>query len=599
MFSRVMLLNSAILMALAVFVFALGFQFYSKFLAAKIAKLDDRNPTPAVKFNDGRDYVPTNKWVVLFYHYATIAGAGVLLGPTLAAQYGWLPCIIWILIATCLAGGVHDFMVMFLSVRNGGKSIGEIARKELGRLSWITITLATFFMAIVAISGMGMGLINALEHNPWATFTVMMTIPISIFIYVYTRWIRRMRTFEASIIGLAILMALFFTAGMFQHTWLLKLFDLDRGALIILIALYSSIASILPIHILLTPRDHLSGLMKIAFVILLVATIFLAHPTLEMPPVTEYSFKGGPVISGTLWPFLFITITCGAISGWHSLCCSSVTPRLLSKETDIRAIAYGGWLLESAIAVVALCLACMLAPGDYFAINTSPKVYATLGMEPVELKRISELIGMNLQGRTGGVTSLSVGIAKILSSLIGLDATIVYWYQIAIVYIGVFIMPIMDHGTRMGRYFLQDALGIKPTKTYKWWLSTTVLTIIMAFAWTYLLYTGTISVIWPMFGVCNQLMACIALLVATSYLLKHGKPSYGLVTFWPVSIFASASIHGGVLKVVYELLPMGTTVAYVQSSVFIIFIILFAMTLMDSLRSFINTVKALKKSPQK
>ncbi|MEM2848945.1 MAG: carbon starvation CstA family protein, partial [Candidatus Bathyarchaeia archaeon] len=217
-------MNSVILMALSVLIFALGFRFYSKFLASKIAKLDDRNPTPAVKLNDGKDYLPTNKWVVLFYHYATIAGAGVLLGPTLAAQYGWLPCIIWILIATCLAGGAHDFMGMFLSVRNDGKSIGEIARKELGRLSWITITLATFFMAIVAISGMGMGLINALEHNPWATFTVMTTIPISIFIYVYTRWIRKGKTFEASIIGLAILMALFFTAGMFQHTWLLKLF---------------------------------------------------------------------------------------------------------------------------------------------------------------------------------------------------------------------------------------------------------------------------------------------------------------------------------------------------------------------------------------
>jgi carbon starvation protein len=306
-------LNSAIIMALSAFVFALGFRFYSKFLATRIAKLDDKNPTPAVKFNDGKDYVPTNKWVVLFYHYATIAGAGVLLGPTLAAQYGWLPCIIWILTATCLAGGVHDFMVMFLSVRNDGKSIGEIARKELGRLGWATVTLAAFFMATVAISGMSMGLISALEHNSWATFTVMMTIPISLFMYAYERRVRR-KALEASVIGLAILMALFFAAGALQHTWLLRFFDLDRGALIILIAVYASIASILPIQILLTPRDHLSGLIKVAFVALLIAAIFLVHPTLQMPPVTEYSFKGGPVISGALWPFLFITITCGAIS---------------------------------------------------------------------------------------------------------------------------------------------------------------------------------------------------------------------------------------------------------------------------------------------
>jgi len=590
-------LNSAIIMALSAFVFALGFRFYSKFLATRIAKLDDKNPTPAVKFNDGKDYVPTNKWVVLFYHYATIAGAGVLLGPTLAAQYGWLPCIIWILTATCLAGGVHDFMVMFLSVRTDGKSIGEIARKELGRLGWATVTLAAFFMATVAISGMGMGLISALEHNSWATFTVMMTIPISLFMYAYERRVRR-KALEASVIGLAILMALFFAAGALQHTWLLRLFDLDRGALIILIAVYASIASILPIQILLTPRDHLSGLIKVAFVALLIAAIFLVHPTLQMPPVTEYSFKGGPVISGALWPFLFITITCGAISGWHSLCCSGVTPRLLSKENDIRLIAYGGWLLESAIAVVALCLACILAPGDYFAINASPKVYAMLGMEPVELKKLSTLIGMELQGRTGGVTSLSVSIAKLLSNLFGSDVTIAYWYQLAVVYIGIFIMPIMDHGTRMGRYFLQDALGIKPTKTYKWWFSTAILTIIMASAWSYLLYTGTIGVIWPMFGMCNQLMACIGLLVATSYVLKHYKPIYGLVTFWPILVFASASIHGGILKVAYELLPAGTTPAYVQSSIFIFFIALFTITLVDSLRNYINAVKAFRKTLQ-
>lgn len=315
-----------------------------------------------------------------------------------------------------------------------------------------------------------------------------------------------------------------------------------------------------------------------------------------MPPVTEYSFKGGPIISGAIWPFLFITITCGAISGWHTLCCSGVSPRLLSKETDVGLIGYGCWLLESALAVVALCLACILAPADYFAINTSPKVYTTHQMEPIELNELSTLIGMELQGRAGGVTSLSLSIAKLLSTLVGSEATVAYWYQLAVVYVSIFIMPIMDHGTRMGRYFLQAALGLKSTEKRKWWFSTVLLTILMAFAWSYLLYTGTIGVIWPMFGMCNILMACIGLLVATSYLLKHRKPIWGLVTFWPILIFASASIRGGILKAAYELLLSKTTSAYVQSSIFAFFIILFIITLIDSLRNCISAVKAFRKS---
>ncbi|MEM3693205.1 MAG: carbon starvation protein A [Candidatus Bathyarchaeia archaeon] len=575
------MMNSASVMILSILVFVLEYRFFSKFLAMKIAKLDDKNPTPARKFNDGKDYIPTNKWVVLFYHYATIAGAGVLLGPTLAAQYGWLPCIFWILIATCLVGGVHDFMVTFLSVRNDGKSLGEIALKEIGPLSRITVTLATFFMVIVAIAGMGIGLINALEHNPWATFVTIMTIPISLFIYAYSKCLRRTNILEASAIGLAILIVLFFVTGIFQHTSSLYLFDFDRESLIILIALYSSIASLLPLEILLTPRDHLSGLIKVTFITLLMLSIFFAHPNIKNAPITEYSIKGGPVVSGAIWPFLFITITCGAISGWHSLCCSGVTPKILSKETDIRTVAYGGWLLESLIAIIALCLACILAPGDYFAMNTSPEVYSALRMEPVELEKFSTLIGVKLQGRTGGVTSLSVSIAKLLSSLFGSDATLAYWYNLAIVYICIFIMPIMDHGTRIGRYFIQDALGIKPMKTFKWWLSSIILTLVTAFAWAYLLYTGTISIIWPMFGMCNQLMACIGLLIATSFILKHNKPIYGLITFWPVLVFASASIHGGIIKISYELLPIGTTTAYIQASMFLFFMLLFVITLAD------------------
>lgn len=576
-------MNSATMMASAIFVFALGFKFYSKFLASKVAKLDDGKTTPAIRLNDGKDYMPTNKWVVFFYHYATIAGSGVLLGPTLAAQYGWLPCILWILTATCLAGGVHDFMVMFLSIRHDGKSIGQIAKMEVGKISWIAVTLATYFMVIVAIAGMGTGLIAALMHNVWATFSVATTIPISLFIYAYARWIRKGRFVEGAIIGLFQLILLLLIAPKLNEMGLLRTFDLGKEQLILLIALYASVASIVPVHVLLGPRDHLSGLIKVSVIALLVVTIFAAHPELKMPPITEYAVLGGPVIPGALWPFLFIIITCGAISGWHSLSCSGVSPRLVSRETDIRTVAYGAWLTESAIAVVALCLACILFPSDYFAINATPNVYATLEMVPVELPRLSELVGMNLQGRVGGVTSLGISAAKLLSSLFGGDTALAIWYQFSIVYIALFTMPIMDHGTRMARYFVQDAMGITYAKQRKWWPSTIFLTIFMAFLWAYLLYTGTIGVIWPMFGMCNQLMACIALIVATSYILKNLKPIYGWVTFWPVLVFSSATIHGAFLKITNELLPSGTIPALVQTFIIVFFVMLIGAVLADAL----------------
>lgn len=583
-------MNSAVIMAIAILVFGVGFRFYSKFLALKIAKLDDSNPTPATRLNDSKDYVPMNKWVVFFYHYATIAGAGVLMGPTLAAQYGWLPCIIWILAATCLAGGVHDFMVMFLSVKYDGKSIGDIAKREVGLLCWIAVTLATFFMVIVAIAGMGIGLISALTHNPWATFTVATSIPIALFIYAYGRWIRRGRLQEGAMIGLCLLIIVLFTAPMLHKMGLLNIFSLGKEELIFIIALYCAIASIIPVHILLAPRDQLSGLIKIIILSFFVLAVFAIHPPLKMPPITEYAIIGGPVVPGTLWPFLFIVITCGAISGWHTLCCSGVSPRLIAKESHIRTIAYGGWLLESTIAVVALCLACILFPGDYFAINTNPKVYAGLGMNPVELQRFSQLIGMDLQGRVGGVSSLGVGAAKLLSGLFG-EWTLAFWYQFVIAFMGIFIMPIVDHGTRMARYLVQDALGISSTMTRKWWFSTIFLTFIGVFLWAYLLYTGTISIIWPMFGICNQLMACIGLTVATSYILKRFKPIYGLVTFWPVLVFTSASLHGTVIKISKELLPLATTPAYVQMSILIFFIVLFCIVLIDAARSWLKAFK--------
>lgn len=581
-------MNSTILTFTAVFVFALGFRFYSNFLAKKVAKLDDSRPTPAVEFNDGVDYVPTKKWHLLFYHYATIAGAGVIVGPTLAAQYGWLPCLLWILAATCLAGGVHDFMVMFLSVRHHGKSIGEIAKSEVGRVSWIVVTVVVYFMVVVAIAGMGLGLISALEHNPLSTFVVLCTIPIAVFMYLCEKYSKR--PIISSILGASLLAFAVIIAPTLHDLGLLSILNLSRGQLILLIALYSTVASILPIDKLLAPRNRLSGYMKVAVVGLLVLILLFTAKAIKMPPVTDYAFSGGPVVSGSLWPFLFIIITCGAISGWHSLCCSGVTPRCVSQESDIRLVAYGGWLLESMIAVVALLLACILYPQDYFAINAIPKTYTSLGMQPVELQKLSSILGFNLQGRTGGVVSFSVSAAKTLAALIG-EEYLKQLYLFMVVYTAIFIMPIMDHGTRMARYFIQDALGITTAKPREWWISTIILTCTMASLWSYLLQTGIISVIWPTFGICNQLMASIGLTVATSYVLRNLPPKYGLVTFWPVLIFSSASIHGAIIKITSELLPLGTVDAYIQTAILLLFSTLFTVAFIDALRVYIKHVK--------
>lgn len=583
-------MNSTILISSTIFILALGFRFYSNFLAKKVARLDDSRDTPAVKLDDRVDYVPTGKWHLFFYHYATIAGAGVIVGPTLAAQYGWLPCLPWILTATCLAGGVHDFMIMFLSVRHGGKSIAEIARSEVGRVSWVATMIAVYFMVIVAIAGMGMGLISALERNPQSTFVVLCTIPIAILLYA-CEGIFRLSALASSMIGVALLILAVALAPILCDAGLLSPLNLSRDQIIIIIALYSSVAAVLPIERLLAPRNRLSGYIKASVAALLALTLLFIVKNIKMPPLTDYAFIGGPIVSGPLWPFLLIIITCGAISGWHSLCCSGVTPKCIAKETDIKVVAYGGWLLESMIAAVALVLACLLRPQDYFAINASPSVYANLGMEPIELQRLSNELGFNLAGRTGGVVSFSVSAAEVLADLFrGLHLRQLYLFMI--VWTALFIMPIMDHGTRMARYFIQDALGITVTKPREWWVSTLILTGAAAFLWSYLLQTGTIGVIWPIFGVCNQLMASIGLVAVTSHILRRRRPIYGLITFWPVLVFASASIHGAIIKITQDLIPTGTTPAYIQTAILILFIVLFMVTLIDASRVYIRCLHA-------
>lgn len=581
-------MNSAVLLATAICVFYLGYRFYSRFLGLKVTSVDESRPTPAVRLNDGKDYIPTKRGIVFFYHYATIAGAGVLVGPTLAAQYGWLPCVIWILAATCLAGGVHDFVVMLASVRHDGKTLGQIALAEVGKLTGSLVSIATIFLITTAIAGLGLGVVKALELNPWGTFSVVTTIPIALLVGFYLRRVRPGKIIEASLIGIVLVLATFVIGSLIPTSWLAGYFRFDKEQLTILIGLYAFVAAIMPVDMLLTPRDYLSAYIKAGVIALLVIGFFVVRPDLKMLPVTQYVEGGGPIISGGLWPFLFIVITCGAVSGWHSLCCSGVSPKLISNERDIRPVAYGGWLLESLCAVLALCLASMLIPSDYFAINAPLSTYAMTGMTPAELPRLSRIIGMELQGRTGGTTSLAVGMGLIFSNLFGGEGALKFCYMFAVVFLGIFTMPIMDHGTRMSRYLLQETFArvYKPFRRTSW-LSSIIFTAVATTSWVYLLYTGGIGVLWPMFGICNQLLASIGLTVGTIFVIRRNKPVYGLVTFLPMLVFVVSSTHGAILKVM-ELSMEGTVVAYVQAGVLLIVSVLVVLVVIDSIRKWIH-----------
>jgi len=589
-------MNSVWLIGIALCVFWLGYRFYSRFIAYRIFSLNSTRLTPAVKFNDGKDYVPTNKWVVFFYHYATIAGAGVLIGPTLAAQYGWLPCICWILIASCLAGGVHDLVVLVASVRNDGKSIGQIAFSEIGVIVGTAVSIAILFLVATTIAGLSLGVVAALEANPWGTFSVAMTVPIALLMSIYLRWLRPGRVFEATCIGILLMLLALIFGKFVGDSSFSSVFTLSKEKLIVLLAIYSFIAALLPVHVLVVPRNYLNAYIKFGIMILLVFGVLLIHPNIKMPPVTEYIAGQGPVMPGALWPFLFIIITCGAISGWHTLCCSGVTPKIISDERHIRAIAYGGWLLESLSAVLALVLACSLIPQDYFAINASSAAFAKTGMAPVELPILSKSIGLQLQAKPGGATSIAVGIALTFSKLLGGERALAIWYQFAILFLGIWTLAIVDHGTRMSRYLYQECLGhfYKPLGRLGWLPAAIFASAIGTFFWAWLLYTGRIEVLWPIFGICNQLLATIGLAVGTTFILKYTKPIYSLITLLPMLFFAVVSFNAGLLKI-KGCLATRNPVATIQAIILMVVILLVAVVLIDSLCKWLTILKANKR----
>ncbi|MBI5641974.1 MAG: carbon starvation protein A [Deltaproteobacteria bacterium] len=521
--------------------FVVIYRVYGAFIAAKILSIDERRKTPAYKHNDGKDFHPTHTLVLFGHHFAAIAGAGPLIGPVLAAQFGYLPGFLWILVGAAFGGAVHDMVILAASVRRDGSSLAQIARKEVGPVAGFTAALAILFIIIVALAGLGLAVVNALYKSPWGTFTIFATIPIALFMGLYLYKIRPGRVAEVSVIGVALLLAAVIGGRYIPGSFLGPYFALDKTVIVIIMAAYGFVASVLPVWMLLCPRDYLSTYLKIGTVLILAAGVIFMAPEIQMPAVTKFIGGGGPVIPGSVFPFMFITIACGAISGFHSLISSGTTPKMIKSEGDIKLIGFGAMLAEGFVAVMAVIAATVLIPGDYFAINTtlSFDALAALGFPPVNIAELSNTVGVNVAGRPGGAVSLAVGMSYIFSGLPGMKGLMPYWYNFALMFEALFILTTVDTGTRVARFILQElgAHVYKPIGKTNWMPGVVLTSALVVISWGYLINSGSVSTIWPMFGVANQLLAALALCVGTTIILKQkpGKARYALVTLVPMA----------------------------------------------------------------
>jgi carbon starvation protein len=539
-------------------ILAIAYRYYSAFIAARIMVLDDRRVTPAHVRNDGQNYHPTQRIVLFGHHFAAITGAGPLIGPVLAAQFGWAPGLIWLVAGVCLAGAVHDFIILWASTRRGGRSLAQIAREEIGPVAGATAAVAILFIIVIALSGLGLAVVNALHESAWGTFTIGMSIPLALFMGVYMYRFRKGHIVEATAIGVAgLLLAVILGKPLAASAWG-PLFQLSRGELIVAMGAYGFVASVLPVWLLLCPRDYLSSFMKIGTIAFLVLAVMLVNPTLQMPPMSAFAAGGGPIIPGPLYPFAFITIACGAISGFHALIASGTTPKMIDKETDIRPIGYGAMLIEGVVGMMALVAATAMHPGDYFAINTTPAAFANLGIPVVNLPTLESEVGEVVAGRPGGAVSLAIGIAQIFSGLPGMRGLMDYWYHFAIMFEALFILTTIDTGTRVARFLVQEFFGqfYAPMAKQEWLPGSVVSTLLVVSAWGYFIWTGSISTIWPMFGIANQLLASVALAVGTTIIINNGKARYAWVTLLPLSFVAITTLTAGVMSVQTIFWPM-------------------------------------------
>ncbi len=539
-------------------ILALAYRYYSAFLATKLMVLDDRRVTPAHTMEDGHNYVPTSRWVLFGHHFAAIAGPGPLIGPVLAAQFGFAPGLLWIVAGVCLAGAVHDMMILWASTRRKGASLAAIARAEIGPVAGFTAAIAILFIIIIALAGVGVPFVNALAESPWGLFTITATIPLALLMSLYMHKLRPGHIAEATVLGVIGLSIAVIVGRPIAASHFAPMLTLTKHQLVIGLGIYGFIASVLPVWVLLTPRDYLSAFMKIGVVAFLIIGVIIVNPTLHMPAFTPYIHGGGPIVPGALFPFAFITIACGAISGFHGLIASGTTPKMINKESDIRPIGYGAMLMEGLVGVMALIAACSLYQGDYFAINTPPAVYAHLDQHTVALSELESEVGEHVAGRTGGAVSLAVGMAQIFSNLPGMKGLADYWYHFAIMFEALFILTVIDAGTRVARFLVGEFLGraYAPLARPNWLPGAAVSTILVVFAWAYFIWTGNISTIWPMFGIANQLLASIALAVATTILINMGKARYAWTTVVPMTFLSVTTLTAGWLSVENQFWPM-------------------------------------------
>ncbi len=634
-FSRGEHINSLWLVAAAGCTYAVGYRFYGKFIAARVMALDDRRATPAERLNDSHDFVPTNKWIVLGHHFAAIAGPGPLVGPVLAAQFGYLPGTLWIIVGAVLAGAVQDFVILFASMRRDGKSLGQMAREEIGKVGGFVALVTVLMIMIVLLAVVALVVVNALAGSPWGTFTIAATMPVALFMGLYLRYWRPGKVLECSAIGFVLVLA-----SVFGGQWvagsatLAPVFTLSAMAIAIAIIVYGFFASALPVWLLLAPRDYLSTFVKLGVIALLAIGIFVVRPELQMPALSRFSDGTGPVFAGKIFPFCFITIACGAVSGFHALISSGTTPKLISRETHATPIGYGSMLMESFVAVMAMIAACSLDPGVYFAVNSpagivgrtadaTVKTISGWGF-PVTAQQMADMAHrageVTLFGRTGGAPSLALGMAHIFARGGGGDAVLGFWYHFAIMFEALFILTIIDAGTRVGRFMLQDLLGHvwKPLGRTSWMPGVVGASAVVVLAWGYFLIQGVrdplggVNSLWPLFGIANQLLAAVALSVATTILLKMRGSKFMWITCVPliglVIVTFTAAYQKiwsplpriGFLAQAAQLEATGSAAANIRAQIFNnrldavvcgAFMLLVAIILLDSMRLWFGIIR--------